>query len=332
MTEGARPGVPRRSLVAGVVGTVLSTTGCGLRLEDDAPRLPLVPGRTPVPAEAELVALTRDTAALAALAQTVPGALAADLARVHRRQHTVLRGILVADGVPAGALDAAPSPTASRIATPIPTPTPFPPLSASPPATASPGAAPAARRAALATAEAASAAAAPRFAGIADDLRPTIAALHAQRYAAATLLTGRPPTVPRDPIGGSRVATLAAATSGAAYFLEVVSARSRGAQRARADTTLAALRALLTDQQAGGAQPGTPLGHPLPFPVVGAAAAARLARTSLGTLRAGYGEQLGPLVGSDGGAALAALTRWLGTVEVEAHRWGVALVPFPGLE
>ena len=30
-------------------------------------------------------------------------------------------------------------------------------------------------------------------------------------------------------------------------------------------------------------------------------------------------------------AGLAALTRWLGTVEVEAHRWGVDLEPFPGL-
>jgi hypothetical protein len=75
MTQGSRPGVPRRIVVAGVVSAVLSTTGCGIRLEDDAPRLPLLPTRTPVPAEAELVALTRATAALAALAATVPGAL-----------------------------------------------------------------------------------------------------------------------------------------------------------------------------------------------------------------------------------------------------------------
>ena len=314
MTQGPRPGVARRTVVAGVVAAALSASGCGIRLEDDAPRLPLLPTRTPVPAEAELVALTRGTAELAALAATVPGALAADLATLHRRQHTVLRSALLAAGVPASELDA------TTTAAPSPTPT------------ASRSATPAAGRAALATAEGASAASAAAFAGVADDLRATIASLHAQRYAAATLLAGRPPTVPLDPVGGDRVGALATLTGSAVYFQEVVSARSTRAQRARSDTTLDVLRALLADQQAGGARPDTSLGHPLPFPVDGAAAAARLARDTLATLRAGYGEQLGPVVASDGGPGLAALTRWLGTVEVEAHRWGVALEPFPGLE
>jgi hypothetical protein len=314
MTEGTRPGVPRRTLVAGLFAAVLPAAGCGIRLEDDAPRIPLVPTRTPVPAEAELVALTRDTAALAALAATVPGALAADLATLHQRQHTVLRSTLLADGVPAADLDAtaSPSPTASA--------------TGSAPPTAAP-----AGRAALAAAEGASAAAAAGFAGVEADLRATIAALHAQRYAAASLLSGHPPTVPSDPVGGDRVGTLATSTAGAVYLLEVVSARSSGGQRARSDTTLAALRALLADQLAGGATADESLGHPLPFPVGDAAAAARLARQSLTTLRAGYGDHLGPIVASDGGPGLAALTRWLGAVEVEAHRWGVALEPFPGL-
>jgi hypothetical protein len=137
--------------------------------------------------------------------------------------------------------------------------------------------------------------------------------------------------VPSDPVRGDRVGTLATSTAGAVYLLEVVSARSGGGQRARSDTTLAALRALLADQLAGGATADESLGHPLPFPVGDAAAAARLARQSLTTLRAGYGDHLGPIVASDGGPGLAALTRWLGAVEVEAHRWGVALEPFPGL-
>jgi uncharacterized protein DUF4439 len=317
MTQGSRLGVPRRTVMAGVVVTVLSASGCGIRLEDDAPRIPLVPTRTPVPAEAELVRLTRGTAALADLAATVPGQLAADLAALHRRQHSVLRSALVAQGVPAATLDAPPStsPSASPSGSPAP--------SASPPRTSP---------AALAAAEAASAAQAASFAGVAPDLAPTVAALHAQRYAAATLLTGRPPTVPGDPVGGRPAGILATSTSAAAYFLEVVSARSAGAQRARATTTLLALRALLADQQAGGARPDVALGHPLPFPVSSAANAARLARESLTSLRAGYGEQLGPVVASDRGPGMAALTRWLGTVEVEAHRWGVALEPFPGLQ
>ena len=316
MTEGTRPGIPRRTVVAGVVAAVLPTAGCGIRLEDDAPRVPLVPTRTPVPAEAELVALTRGTAALADLADTVPGAVAADLATLHRRQHTVLRSTLLADGVPATELDAAPSASALATAT----------ATSSPSATATGG------RAALAAAEGASAATAARFAGVSDDLRATIASLHAQRYAAAALLAGRPPTVPFDPVGGDPVSALATAASAAVYFLEIVSARSTGAQRDRSDATLAALRDLRADQLAGGAQPDDSLGHPLPFPVDDAAAAARLARASLTTLRAAYGEHLGPIVASDGGPGLAALTRWLGTVEVEAHRWGVDLEPFPGLQ
>jgi hypothetical protein len=322
MTEGTRPGVLRRTVVAGLFVVVLPAAGCGIRLEDDAPRVPLVPTRTPVPAEPELVALTRDTATLAELAATVPGALAADLATLHRRQHTVLRSTLVADGVPASALDATPS------ASPTPTasPTPSGPSTATGSPTTAPGS-----RTRLAAAEAASAAGAAGFAGVEDDLRATVASLHAQRYAAASLLRGRPPTVPSEPVGGDRVGTLATSTAGAVYFLEVVSARSTAGQRARSDTTLAALRGLLADQLAGGARPDTSLGHPLPFPVDDAAAAARLARQSLTTLRAGYGEHLAPIVASDGGAGLAALTRWLGTVEVEAHRWGVALEPFPGL-
>jgi hypothetical protein len=320
MTEGTRPGVPRRTVVAGLFAAVLPTAGCGIRLEDDAPRVPVVPTRTPVPAEAELVALTRDTAALADLAATVPGALAADLATLHRRQHTVLRSTLLADGVPASVLDATPSPSPTPPASPT----------ASSAATGSPAAA-SGTRAELAAAEGASAAGAAGFAGVEDDLYATIASLHAQRYAAASLLRGRPPTVPSEPVGGERVSTLATSTAGAVYFLEVVSARSSSGQRARSDATLAALRTLLADQQAGGARADDSLGHPLPFPVDDAAAATRLARQSLTTLRAGYGEHLAPIVATDGGPGLAALTRWLGTVEVEARRWGVELEPFPGL-
>ncbi len=187
-------------------------------------------------------------------------------------------------------------------------------------------------RAGLAEAEAAAAAAAGSYAGVGADLRATVAALHAQRYAAATLLTGRAPTVPRDPVPGAEVSDLVSLTSGAIFLMEVVAARSEGKQRARADATLQALRDLRTDQLAGGARADESLGHPLPFPVEDAADAERLAREVLMTLRAGYGQHLEPLVTAEGALGLAAITRWLGTVEVQAHRWGVPLVPFPGLD
>ena len=84
-------------------------------------------------------------------------------------------------------------------------------------------------------------------------------------------------------------------------------------------------------KEAGGAAPADALGHPLPFLVESPADAARLGREVLTTLRAGTGQHLDPVVTGHGAAGLAALTRWVGTVEVEAHRWGADLVPFPGL-
>lgn len=70
---------------------------------------------------------------------------------------------------------------------------------------------------------------------------------------------------------------------------------------------------------------------PLPFPVRTPADASRLATTAVTDLRTTTGAALGGLTGTHGAAGLAAATRWLGAVEVETHRWGVPLAPFPGL-
>ncbi|MFQ6170309.1 hypothetical protein ACK8HX_01770 [Oryzobacter sp. R7] len=335
-------GVGRRVvLTAAVVAAISPATGCGIRLEDDAPRVPLVPTRTPLAAEDALVALTRDCLALASAAEGLPGELGAELAALHRRQHTVLRTTLVRRQVPPADLDAGPSPTGSASGTPSgsgtpagsATPTASPSSERSPSAAPSPSSSPDPQetRTALAAAEAAAAAAAGTLAGVDADLRATVAALHAQRYAAATLLAGRPPDVPADPVTGEAVVGLVARTEAATWFLEVVVARSAGAQRQRADVSLAALRALRGDLVAGGSRAEAAIGHPLPFPVATAADAARLAREVLTTLRTDLGAVLDPLVSAHGALGLAAATRWLGTVEVEAHRWGVDLAPFPGL-
>jgi hypothetical protein len=331
MADGTGATLARRSLLgAAAAALVLPAGGCGIRLEEDAPHVPFVPTRTPVPAEDELVALTLDTRSLADAAAALPGPLAADLATLHRHQHAVLRTALAQLGVPADELDrtAAPSPTASTstgTSAPEPSPSSPPP---SPSSTASPrpdG------RLALARDEGAAAASAGSLADVAVDLRATVAALHAQRYAAAALLSGRVPTVPRDPVDGADVAALASLTAAAIFLMEVVAARSEGRQRTLAGTTLEALRDLRTDQLAGGATPDEALGHPLPFPVDSPVDAARLARTVLGTLRSGSGQHLEPVVTAHGAAGMAAMTRWVGAVEVEAHRWGIDLQPFPGL-
>jgi len=332
MAVGPGGTVARRTVLWTALGAfALPAAGCGIRLEDDAPRLPLVPTRTPVPAEAELVALTQDTAALAEAAAALGSALGNTLATLHRRQHTVLTTTLVRQQVPMDALAVPPTTTAAPPTTTGPTgPTPAA-------TTAPPGASGTARpttdgRVALAAAEGAAAASAGDLAGVGQDLRGTVAALHAQRYAAATVLSGRPPTVPRDAVSGEPVRALAVETAAAIWMFEVVSARSRAGQRTRSDTTLRALQGLLADQVAGGSRPEDALGHPLPFEVRTAADTTRLARQVLEALRARYGARLEPVVTESGAHGMAALTRWLGTVEVEAHRWGLDLRPFPGLE
>ena len=78
------------------------------------------------------------------------------------------------------------------------------------------------------------------------------------------------------------------------YFLEVVAARSTGRQRDRADTTLAALRALRVDQLAGGAVPDDVARSPPALPgrrrrrrrAAGPAGADRSARRLRGAPRA----------------------------------------------
>jgi hypothetical protein len=308
MWEGARRPHGRRTLLVAGLVSLGAVAGCGIRLEDDAPSLPLVPTREPVPAEDALVALTRGCDRLAVLASQAPGALAAALATVHRRQHTVLRTTLVREQVPPDRLDAT--------ATTGPSTTPTGPTDL---------------LATLAVTEAADAAGAASFTGVSPDLRGPVAALHAQRYAAADLLTGRAPSVPTTPVDGDAVAAFVPLTAAAVYFLEVVAARSEGAGRRRAQTTLGRLRGLHAEQAAGAPDVEVALGHPLPYPVRTPAEASRLAHDALTDLRTGYGPLLDPLVTGLGGAGWSAATRWQGTVEAEAHRWGVALQPFPGL-
>ncbi len=306
MGEGSAPRHPRRTLLAAAV-TLPLVGGCGVRLEEGAPPVPLVPTRTPLPGEDLLVALTRECVALAEEATRTPGEVAGALVPVHRRQHTVLRTTLVRLGVPVEVVDG------------------------TPPAS-SPGTRATSAAATLGRAEASSAARAPSFALAPENLRPTLAALHAQRYAAAVLLTGEAAGPPARPLGGDVVTQLAAQTAGAIYFLEVVAARTSGSVRTRASRTLEALGTLLDEQLAGGAQAPEALGHPLPFPVRTRADATRLARESLGTLRAAYGPRLDSLLGSRPTAGWAATTRWLGAVEAQCHRWSLPLEPFPGLE
>ena len=318
MPEPAPPRRPvgRRTVVLGGLGA-LSLGGCGIRLESDAPTLPFLATRTPIPAETELLALTARCATLAASARAAgTNALLGALTTIHERQHEVLVTALRARSVPdelmadptASGSPASPSPTGS-VAT-----------------------------AALAVSEAADLTRRPALSGVDEALRPTVCALLAQRYAAATLLGG---PAPAEPAGGSdpqwavpaEAAPLLDASRSATYGFEVVAAQSGGAARTLARSTLGVLAALTQEQAAslGTAAPAPALGYPLPFRVSTPAEARRLAVHLVTGLRAAYGGTLEALTRSAADPAFGHLPWWLGRAEVLAHQWGVALEPFPGL-
>lgn len=345
MPETCMPSGPsRRSVLAllglGAAGAALS--GCGIRLEDDAPRVPLVPTREPVPGEAFLLRLWLGSQDLAAQASALGGpgtALPGRLALLHRAQAEVLRTLLRTEGVPDSVVDDA---RERHTATPSTTSSTTPGGSAASSGTsgATPGASAtgsgttALSRSTLAAAEAA-ALSPESFAALAALTAKAVvtpAAALAQRAAAATLLGKVPAWPTQEQVSAELAAVALEATRAAVYGFEVVAAQSAGAQRAQAVATLTTLKARVArlEQPAGDKAPPAALGYPLPFPVTTPGAAKRLALHVLEGLRASHAAATGRAARDATG--LAATVQWLAEAEGLCHRWGTALQPFPGLE
>ena len=305
-----------------------SLTACGIRLEDDAPRLPGLPTRQPVAGEAWLLTLRQHCTDLAGQARALGGSsrsVPARLATLHTRQAAVLETELLRLGVPRTVLDA-PVATATPGASPSATTT----TTTSTPSSASG----AAGLAALAAAEATDLgpAAITALGTVVPESMPLAGAVLAQRAAAATLLgeaaTWPEPTWSEPSLAASYLESTRAAT----YAFEVVAAQSpKGAQRTLALGTLATLQARAGQQEALAGAAATPpaLGYPLPFTVTTPAAARTLAVRVLTDLRAAVARELASTGGEVG--PLGAVVQWLADTEVLASRWGVALEPFPGL-
>lgn len=329
-------GPSRRSVVAalGLAAAGVALSGCGIRLEDDAPRVPLIPTREPVPGEAFLLGLwlgSQDLAQQAAALGGAATALPACLASLHRAQADVLRTLLRAEGVPDGVVEDARKAHAATPSSTSTTSTAGPAASVSAGAT---GASPAPSRSTLATAEA-SGLSAESFAALAAlDAKAVVspAAALAQRATAATLL-GRAPTWPaQESVAADLAAAALESTRAAVYGFEVVAAQSGGSQRRLATATLTTLRARASrlEEPAGEAAAPPSLGYPLPFPVTGPGAARRLALHVLGGLRASRAAAAARAAGDTTG--LAATVQWLAETDGLCHRWGMPLEPFPGLE
>ena len=317
------PTQPSRRVVvrAGGLGAVLlGLSACGIRLESDAPRIPLVPTRTPRPGEAGLQALLDNGAAIlaACAAWTGPGASpAATLGGIVRAQDTTLAALLVQAGAP----------TTSATATA----TPSGPVT--PPATATTGGSAAATGRVAADA-------ARTLAGLASieaDLVPTVVSVLASRVAWGTVL-GQPDslaslTAPARPTATPTAAPVAGwlqATWAAQYAFQVVTARSAGEQRLRGLRCLDLLDRTETGQRDALATtaPPEPIGFDLPFPVTDAASARRLAVHAAEGLRTAYAAQLGRPVGAD---PILDPARWLSVAERLVIGWGGKAEPFPGL-
>ena len=324
----------------------MSLAACGIRLEDDAPRIPLIPTRQPIPGESFLLALWRHSDDLADRATSVGGpanGVPARVAALHRRQVAVLESELLRLGVPRKVLDtAAAGPSASTTGTATglatgaatgsatggsATPSGGPTGSASTaPSVQGPKGLAAAEASDLGPTAIASLATVPPTAV------PLIGSVLAQRAAAATLL-GVPVTWTEPSWSApSLAASYLDSTRAAVYAFEVVAAQSpTGAQHTLALTTLAVLQSRAHDQESlAGRSAGPPdLGYPLPFSVTTAASARKLAAQVLTELRASIARDLGSTGGDLG--PLGALVQWLGDTEVLASQWAVKLSAFPGL-
>lgn len=363
MPRGTVP-VGRRGLLIGAFGAgLLTLSGCAIRLQDNAPDVPLLPRRSPIPAEQALLTLLADTRELADLcgrwSLRAGASLGPALAGVHRAQVDVLAAILRAADVPAAAVDgattapsatAAPAGTASGSSMPTtssahPSPSPH----TSPPVTA----------AAVADGERRALTRIPDLAQAAPAMRAAVAALLAQRYAAVRLTVGaaglpvldepagtgpgRSPTTsspatPGTPTGSAAawpaadIAGLLEATRSATYGFQVVTAQGDKAGRTAGLAALADLQAIAVQQRARvtGSPPPSVIGYELPFPVTTPAAARRLGATLSAALLTAYGSQL-PSLAESGDVAFTDLVTWLGRAETVARAWGVPLAPFPGM-
>lgn len=316
----------------------LGLSACGIRLEDDAPRVPGIPTREPFAWEGFLVALWRRSDTLAQRARSVGGpatGVPARLVALHETQATVLRAELARLGVPERVLAEAeqPSPTGTST-TPSSTATSGT-ATASPSASSPPvGATGKAGQAALAGAEASDLGptAIASLAQLPADAVPLVGAVLGQRGAAAALL-GHAITWPDQALSApSLAASYLSTTRAAVYGLEVATAQSpAGAQRTLAQATLTALRTRASDQEvlAGSSADPPAVAYTLPFAVTTPAAARKLAVQVLTELRAAIARDLGSARGNV--PALGLLVQWLSDTEVLASRWGVPLAPFPGL-
>jgi hypothetical protein len=305
-----RRAVLRTAALVGIAAPLLAA--CDVRLEDDAPTIPLLQ-RKSVPDEAVLVDLARRTAALAQTAGRVanPTETVGRLAGLHQTQTGVVRARLTSAGVPNHVID---GPTTSATTS-----------------TAAVSAPPNATPQDLAAGESALVVALlPLLATVTAANRAVVSSVVASCGAAVELLGAAVTWPTADPLPPSAAIPLLDGTRSAAYAFQVVAAQTGGDLRTVAVATHTDLsgRAAELLAMAGPSAPPEPLGYALPFAVTAPEVATRLANQVLTTLVAGGLAPLATL--PEGSSATTTLVRLLVGAQRLGRGWGVAPVPFPG--
>lgn len=319
-SQAPAPSPSRRALL-GALGTALGgavvLSGCGVRLEEDAPDLPLIPRREPVPGETFLIGFEAATQTLATVSPTLSADLGGTLAPMFLAQAQLMRDVLLHGGLPADKLQAPATSLSDDLAADQP---------------------PSGRLAAAAIGPVAP----PGGLAVVDpSVRPSMVSLAAQRYAAATMLTGSEPDLKvGDGLwsGGqlpSGAANIYLALLNGGYLFEVVAAHSSGDRRAAALAVSANFRRRaeilipLLPQV-----PGTPLGAQVPEPVTDDAAADRVAQHAVTAVITQIAAVLPALTAGGQSTAGTGINRGvslLGPMVVTGLAWGLPLAAFPGL-
>ncbi len=313
-------GTSRRALLRTGLGltalAAASLGGCGIRLEDDAPSIPLLQRRS-IPDEATLIATFQSLRSLSQMAGRIPAAtaLVVELSGLHRTQAEVVRGILTRGGVPGHVIEAG--------ATSTGTATPGVAVSAPPAATMA--------LLAAAEAEATSPSTLTRLSAVSVANRVVLTSIAAQRAFAAGPLGATVTWPAADPVPPAGAADLLQASRAVGYAFEVIAAQLDADGRSAALTTLRTVRARVADlvTMAGTAAGPDPLGYALPFPVTTPDLARKLATHVLTQLVA---RGLDPVAGLPAGSsALTTVVRLQAQAQQLASGWGAAMAAFPGM-
>lgn len=333
-TSAAGPG--RRTMLTAGGGLALTALlgGCRVRLEDDAPRIPLIPTRTPIPDEALLILAWRECTELARVAATLAALQRLQGASLHTEQAETLRSVLATGRVPDSVVSASPAPTTGREAPGAATPG-----STSEGASGIPSGGPAGGGGGVRTATEAGALElgplrADRRSGL-GAVTPTHAALWLSMLACRSRLAAQLGVAtpwqpwPEQPADGE--ATFLQQVRGTLYAMQVVAVRTSGAARERATADLTWLDALRIrlESRAGSALGAPPVGYALPFPVTDGPSAARLAAHAWSGLQDASGALL--VAGSGDAARASMVVQLLTDVVAHGSAWGVRLRAFPGL-